>query len=169
MEYKQLMKIVEIPLHEIKPYQKNAKKHPKEQIEKVAQSIDQFGMNQPIVIDSDYVIIVGHCRALALQALGKKTAPCLIADWLTEEQKIAWRIADNKVAESEWDFDFLKFEFGTLDAHGVDLTLTGFDHLEIEKLMTDSFLIEEPKEKDAPEDKEEELKTCPNCGCAIDG
>jgi len=122
---------------EIKPYSKNAKKHPKKQIEQVAKSIKEFGMNQQIVVDKQGVIIVGHGRYEALKSLGMeiKDEYIKVVD-LTEEQAKAYRLADNKLNESEWDMNLVIEELKGLSSEMLDLT--GFD--------TD--LIIEPDEKD---------------------
>lgn len=121
----------------IKPYSKNAKKHPKKQIEQVANSIKEFGMNQPIVVDKQGVIIVGHGRYEALQMLGWGIKP----EWvkmvdLNEEQAKAYRLADNKLNESEWDMGLAIEELKGLSDEMFDLT--GFD----------KDLLIEPDEKD---------------------
>ena len=85
------MKIVQKRLSEITPYEKNAKKHDKTQIDNVAESIRQYGFVQPIVIDRDGVIVIGHCRALAAKKLGMENVPCVCVDELTEEQVKALR------------------------------------------------------------------------------
>lgn len=121
----------------ITPYTKNAKKHPKKQIEQVAKSIKEFGMNQPIVVDKKGVIIVGHGRYEALKSLGMEIKP----EWikvvdLTEEQANAYRLADNKLNESEWDMSLVIEELKGLSPEMLDLT--GFE----------KDLIIEPDEKD---------------------
>jgi len=121
----------------IQPYPKNAKKHPKKQIEQVANSIKEFGMNQPIVVDKQGVIIVGHGRYEALKSLGWEVKP----EWvkvvdLTEEQANAYRLADNKLNESDWDMNLVIEELKGLSLELLDLT--GFD----------KDLIIEPDEKD---------------------
>jgi ParB-like chromosome segregation protein Spo0J len=88
-------------LSDIKPYEKNAKKHPKKHVEQVAASIKEFGMNQPIVVDKQGVIIVGHGRYEACKLLGIE--PEIKVVELTEEQAKAYRLADNKLNESDWD------------------------------------------------------------------
>jgi len=110
---------------QITPYTKNAKKHPKKQIEQVANSIKEFGMNQPIVVDKQGVIIVGHGRYEALKHLGMEITDDMIrvAD-LTEKQANAYRLADNKLNESEWDMPLVIEELKTLEELA---PLTGFD------------------------------------------
>ena len=114
------MKVTNRNLVELTPYAKNAKKHDSTQIANVAESIKQFGFVQPIVIDRDGVIVIGHCRALAAEKLGMKEVPCVCVDDLTPEQVNALRIVDNKSNESEWDFDILTDELAELDFSGFD-------------------------------------------------
>ena len=101
------------------PTKKNSKKHDEAQVENVAQSITQFGFVQPIVIDKNNVVVVGHCRLLASKKLKLRSVPCVCVDELTEEQVRALRIVDNKTNESPWDFGFLADDL-------VDLSLDGF-------------------------------------------
>ena len=109
-------------LSELTPYPGNAKKHDKKQIANVAESIRQYGFVQPIVVDRDDVIIIGHCRALAAKKLGMDEVPCVSMDDLTPEQVNALRLVDNKSNESDWDFDLLAEELP-----GLDLSTFGFD------------------------------------------
>lgn len=121
----------------IKPYSKNAKKHPKKQIEQIAASIKEFGMNQPIVVDKQGIIIVGHGRYEALKHLGREVTTDMVrmVD-LTEEQAKAYRLADNKLNESDWDMDLVIEELKGLSEPMLELT--GFNR----------DLIIEPEEKD---------------------
>lgn len=130
---------------EIKPYPKNAKKHPKKQIEQIARSIKEFGMNQPIVVDKNGVIIVGHGRYEAIKSLGMELKPEFIkvVD-LTEEQAKAYRLADNKLNESDWDMELVIEELKSLSEPMIDLT--GFDK---------DLIIE-------PEDKDDDLPEVPS-------
>ena len=114
------MQIINLAPSALKPYAKNAKKHPQEQIERVAESIKQYGFVQPIVIDKDNVVVIGHCRLLAAKKLKMQEVPCVCVDNLTEEQVKALRIVDNKSNESEWNFDFLADELAELDLSGFD-------------------------------------------------
>lgn len=107
-------------LADITPYAQNAKNHDKKQIDNVAESIKQYGFVQPIVIDRDGVIVIGHCRALAAKQLGMDEVPCVCVDDLTPEQVRALRLVDKKTNESPWDIDLLSLELDDLD-------LTGFD------------------------------------------
>lgn len=144
------MDIKILKLNDIKPYNKNAKKHPKEQIQYVANSISEFEWTQPLVIDENGIIIIGHCRYEAAKQLGIKELPCIIkSDW-TEEKKNACRLADNKTNESDWDIDLLNTELdGIFD---IDMSDFGFnlDFEEEKEIIEDDFdceLPEEPKAK----------------------
>ena len=131
---------------EITPYPKNAKKHPKKQVEQVAASIKEFGMNQPIVVDKQGVIIVGHGRYEALKHLGWeiKDEYIKVVD-LTEEQAKSYRLADNKLNESDWDMDLVIEELKELTEPMLDLT--GFDKdLTIEPEEKDDEVPEVPEE-----------------------
>lgn len=114
------MKTINKKLAELIPYEKNAKKHDATQIANVAESIRQFGFVQPIVIDKNGVIVIGHYRALAAKKLGLEEVPCVCVDDLTPEQVNALRIVDNKSNESPWDFDFLEDELSELDLSDFD-------------------------------------------------
>lgn len=130
----------------IQPYEKNAKKHPKKQVEQVANSIREFGMNQPIVVDKNGVIIVGHGRYEALKHLGWEVKPewVKIVD-LTEEQANAYRLADNKLNESDWDMKLVLEELKLLDEDMI--LLTGFEKdLILEEDENDDIIPDEPTE-----------------------
>jgi DNA modification methylase len=106
----------------IRPYPENAKKHSSKQIHQVADSIKEFGFNQPVVVDKDGVIIVGHGRFAAAQVLGMTEVPTIVAEDLTEEQAKAYRLADNKLNESPWDMKLVIPELKSLSAPMLDLT-----------------------------------------------
>lgn len=120
------MKIIERDIATIEPYGKNAKKHPNEQVEKIVRSIQEFGFNQPIVVDKNGVIIVGHGRYMAAHLLGINKVPTLELD-ISDDKANAYRLADNKLNESDWDMDLVIAELKELDAKNFDITLTGFD------------------------------------------
>lgn len=105
------MIIIELGLQEITPYDNNPRQND-ETVQKLAESIQEFGFLQPIVLDKHNIIVVGDTRYKAAKLIGKETVPVIIADHLTDEQAAAYRIADNKIAEtSEWDLDKLEEEF----------------------------------------------------------
>jgi DNA modification methylase len=120
------MQVEYVPIDSIKPYEKNAKKHPDEQVEHIANSIKEFGFRQPLVIDKDNVVVIGHGRLLAAKKLGIAEVPVLRADDLTEAQINALRLADNKTNEPEWDFSMLEAELDDLRLD-FDMSDFGFD------------------------------------------
>ena len=115
-----IMDVKNIPIKEIVPYARNAKKHDKRQIDNVAESIRQYGFVQPVVIDRDGVIVIGHCRVLAAKKLGMEAVPCVCVDDLTPEQVNALRLVDNKTNESDWDMDLLSMELPEIDLSAFD-------------------------------------------------
>ena len=119
-----MMEIQYMSVDALIPYERNAKRHPDEQVEHIANSIRQFGFKQPIVIDRDNVVVIGHGRLLAAKKLGMETVPCIMADDLTEEQIRALRLADNKTNESAWDFEALDIELDSID---IDMSQFGFE------------------------------------------
>lgn len=124
------MKIVNIKTKDLIPYSKNAKKHDEKQINGVSESIKQFGFVQPLVIDENNEVVIGHCRLLAAKKLGLDEAPCVLADTLTGEQVKALRLADNKLNESEWDIELLNLELEELQISDIDMTDFSFEHIE---------------------------------------
>lgn len=121
-------------LSELKPYKKNAKKHPKEQVERIAESIRQFGFTQPVLIDKDNIVVAGHGRILGAKKAGLKEVPTVCMEDLTEEQVKAYRLIDNKLNESEWDFQLIDLEIK--DIEDIDMSLFGFG--EDEKISTET-------------------------------
>ena len=118
------MQIINKKTSDIKEYRNNTKKHDKKQIANVAESIKQYGFVQPIVIDTDNTVVIGHCRLCAARKLRLKEVPCVCVDDLTEEQVNALRIVDNKTNESQWDMDILPDEL-------FDIDLSMFDFSEV--------------------------------------
>ena len=146
-------------LSEIKPYKKNAKKHDETQIKNVMQSIKEFGVVQPIVIDKNNTIIIGHCRYEAMKRLGFDE---LQNDWvkvvdLSEEEAEKLRLLDNKLNESEWDLDLLKDLVPSIDFSDfeVDFNLPE----EVEDINLDDFFEDAP-----PKEKGPKKIQCPHCG-----
>ena len=143
------MNIVYKNVNDLIPYEKNTKKHDKKQIKNVATSIEKYGFVQPLVIDKNNVVIIGHCRLLGAKHLKMETVPCVCADDLTEEQVNALRIVDNKSNESEWDMDLLADELGNIDLGDFDFDFgISFDEEPTEKKT-------EVIEDEAPEADEE--------------
>jgi DNA modification methylase len=124
------------PLEKILPYARNARNIPPQAVDKVAASIREFGWRQPIVVDREGVIIVGHTRLLAAYKLDLREAPVHVAENLTPAQVRAYRLLDNRShEESSWDEDLLGLEVLDLKGMGIDLDLTGFDLDEIDDLL----------------------------------
>lgn len=111
---------------DLKPYKKNAKKHPKEQIERIANSIKEFGFTQPVLIDRNNCVVAGHGRILGAKKAGLKKVPTLCLEDLTPEQIKAYRLADNKLNESDWDSVLLTQELEELSSV-LDMEQFGFD------------------------------------------
>ena len=126
------MEVINVSVRDLIPYEANAKLHPPEQVEHIANSIREFGFRQPLVIDADNVVVIGHGRLLAAKRLGLDEVPCVRADDLSEAQIKALRLADNKTNESEWDFTALEQE---LDELSVDFDMSdfGFDEFQVEE------------------------------------
>ncbi len=121
-------KIEEIDITKLQPYKKNAKKHGKGQIEKIKASILEFGFLTPCLIDKDFNLIAGHGRLAAAEELGLKKLPCVFIEGLTEDQRHAYILADNRLSElGEWDMNLVSEELEELNKHGFDLELTGFE------------------------------------------
>jgi DNA modification methylase len=152
--------IEQIKTADLVPYARNAKKHDEAQVAKIAGSIREFGFNNPVLIDADNGIIAGHGRVMAAQKLGLASVPCLRLSHLSETQKRAYILADNRLAElgGGWDAEMLKLELADLGDLDVDLDGIGFGADDLQDLE----LSEEPEanEVDAePQiDKAEELR-----------
>ena len=134
------MKVQEIDISLIKPYKNNPREIPKESVQKVIKSIREYGNNQPIVVDQDNVIVVGHTRWKALKELGRKKA-FVIKKEFEKGKAMAYRIMDNRSAEeSKWDNKLLASELNILKDFDFDLDLTGFNLSELENLSKDKEL-----------------------------
>ena len=147
------MEIIYLPPGELTPYAANAKRHPPDQVRHIANSIREFGFRQPIVVDADNVVVIGHGRLLAAKELGLETVPVVKADDLTEAQIKALRLADNKTNESEWELEKLEAELADLELE-FDMADFGFDAIESNdadraEIVEDSApeLPKEPKAK----------------------
>ena len=117
----------------LKPYENNARTHSEEQVKKIVRSIEEFGFINPVLIDGDFGIIAGHGRVMAAKKMGMTEVPCLFVEDLTEAQKRAYILADNKLAlDAGWDEHILQIELAELQEMDFDITLTGFELDDIE-------------------------------------
>jgi DNA modification methylase len=128
------LQIEYIPTSEIVEYQNNPKKHPQNQIDKLKKSIKENGFVNPILLNKENVIIAGHGRLKASKELNLSAVPVIWLEHLSEAQQKAFRIADNKLTESEWDDELLKIEFEGLEELEFDTDLTGFDNKEVSQI-----------------------------------
>ena len=127
-----------VPIQKLVPYINNARTHSPEQIGKLRASLREFGFINPVIIDRDYGVIAGHGRILAAKEEGIKEVPCVFADHLTEAQKKAYIIADNRMAmDAGWDEELLRVEIEALQGMDFDPLLTGFDEKELAALFDD--------------------------------
>lgn len=152
------MKVELIEIGRVVPYARNPRRN-EMAVAKVAASIKEYGFRQPIVVDEEMVIIAGHTRLMAAQQLGLKKVPVHVATGLTQAQVKAYRLADNRThEEAEWDEELLAIELGELEEQGFELELTGFDAIELERLLEDDSPEGSSKgEDDVPEVKEEAI------------
>lgn len=133
-----------VPIEKLVPYVNNARTHSPEQVNKLRSSLREFGFINPIIIDRDYGVIAGHGRLLAAKEENIKEVPCVFADHLTEAQKKAYIIADNRMAmDAGWDEELLRVEMEALQAEAYDLSLTGFDEKELADLFEDDSDVQE--------------------------
>ena len=146
-----------VDIEKLVPYVNNQKKHPVEQIEKIAGSIKEFGFINPIIVDKDNVIIAGHGRYEAAKKIGLSEVPVLRAEHLTPEQVKAYRIADNKLAElAVWDEELLAVDLSELENIGCDFEILGFEKEEVDSLLDeymqlDAGALDEESEEETPE------------------
>ena len=139
------------------PYINNARTHSKEQVTRLASSIKEFGFINPVITDGEHGILAGHGRIMAAKQLGIKQVPCISAAYLTEAQKKAYILADNRLPmDAGWDNDLLKIEIESLQGEGFDIALTGFD----EKELADLFAADNEAQEDGFDVDEELSKPC---------
>lgn len=141
------LEIEVIETHKLVPYAKNSRTHSKEQITQIATSIEEFGFTNPVLIGESEDIIAGHGRVMAAKELELNKVPCIRLKHLTEEQKKAYVIADNKLAlNAGWDENLLKQEIESLQEIDYDISLTGFSEMEIDELLAAEEIIDEADE-----------------------
>jgi ParB-like chromosome segregation protein Spo0J len=158
-----------VPVENLIPYARNSRTHSDAQVAQIAASIKEFGFTNPVLIDEADGIIAGHGRLLAARKLGMVEVPCLRLGYLSEIQKRAYIIADNKLAlNSGWDDELLKLELHALDEADYSLEITGFGPDELTKVMFGELI-----EPDSPDEFKEVDETdmshkCPRCGFEFD-
>lgn len=134
--------IEQVDIEKLIPYVNNARVHSDEQVLQIAASIKEFGFNNPVLIDKGNGIVAGHGRVMAAKKLGITVIPCIRLDHLTDAQRKAYIIADNKIAlNSTWDKDLLMLEIDTLKELNVDLDLLGFDESELQTATIDYSVL----------------------------
>lgn len=149
------------------PYAKNARTHSEAQVAQIAASIKEFGFNNPVAIDADNMILCGHGRLLAAQKLNLEEVPTVCLSHLSETQKKAYILADNKMAlNADWDNEMLKLELEELKLDDFDLSLTGFDEDELKELEIEdvNFSASSEDEQGKLDEIEPEWIVCPHCG-----
>ena len=146
-----------VPIEKLVPYMNNARTHSQGQITKLRSSLREFGFINPVIIDSSYGVIAGHGRILAAKEEGITEVPSVLVDYLTEAQKKAYIIADNRFAmDAGWDEELLRLEIESLQGADFDVSLTGFEPAELDKLFDTGSDV-----KDDDFDVEDELKKPP--------
>ena len=152
-----------VEIAKIKPYKNNAKIHGKNQLKKLQESISEFGFLTPCLIDQEYNLIAGHGRVEAAKNLKYKELPCIVIEGLTELQRRAYIIADNRLSElAEWDNELVARELRDLKESGFNTDVTGFLYDDIDFSFMDEPSQNLKKEKSKREAKECE---CPRCKC----
>ncbi len=142
-----------VKIEKLIPYRNNARTHSDEQVEKIAKSMREFGFINPVLVDGKFNIIAGHGRVLGAKKLGMKEVPCLFIEDLTEEQKRAYIIADNRLAEDAgWDKEMLKIELEELQNLNFDISLTGFEMDDFDFGMDETEVIEDEFDETVPEE-----------------
>jgi len=161
----QIIDVQSWSIEKVRPYPNNPRIISDEGVQAVATSIREFGWRQPIVVDTNGVIVVGHTRFLAAKSLGITTVPVHVAKGLSPEKITAYRVTDNKVADyGAWAFDKLAEELNSISNHGIDLNVVGFTDAELEDILKQ--LGPDGDSSDdvvgTPED-EPEMIECPHC------
>lgn len=153
------MDIRNVPIGDIRPYDANPRRN-EDAVKGVAESLTEFGWQQPIVVNPDMVILAGHTRYLAAKQLGMQTVPVTVAEGLTEEEETAYRLADNKTGElSEWDVPLMNYEINTLKDEEPDLDMTRFGF----SLMQEKTEDDDGETVSGTTDSDPDIVICPRC------
>jgi len=159
------MQIQPRPIEGLIPYARNSRTHSDDQVAQIAASIREFGWTNPVLVDGDNGIIAGHGRVLAARKLGLTEVPCIELAHLSEAQKKAYIIADNKLAlNGGWDDELLAIELGELNAADFDMALIGFDAAGLALAMGLGADFEAGREEDQGKLDEKSPIECPACG-----
>ena len=157
------MQIEQVPVEKLIPYVNNSRTHSEEQVAQISASIREFGFNNPVLIDKDDTIIAGHGRIQAARKLGLTEVPCVRLEHLTETQRKAYIIADNRLAlNAGWDSELLKLELQELDGN-IDLNLLGFTVPELTIAMGFGADFEPGTEDDQGKLDQKDPIICPAC------
>lgn len=157
-------------VNDLIPYVNNSRTHSKDQVQQIASSIKEFGFTNPILLDGENGIIAGHGRLQAAKLLKIDSVPTIQLDGLTEAQKKAYVIADNKLAlNAGWDDEVLRIEIEALKNMDFDISLLGFDEQEISSIIKEiNFLPADEDEQGKLDELEPKWCTCPKCGGEFD-
>ena len=159
------MQIESVPIESLIPYARNARTHSEEQVAQIAGSIREFGFTNPVLIDGDGGIIAGHGRVMAARRLGLDEVPCIRLTHLTEMQRRAYIIADNKLAlNAGWDSEMLALELNDLNMSDFDLSFIGFDANELNVAMGLGVDFQPGTEDDQGRLDVKAPIVCPSCG-----
>lgn len=163
------MQVEQIGIETLIPYANNARTHSDAQVAQIAASIREFGFNNPVLIDEQSGIIAGHGRVLAARKLELDSIPCIRLNHLSETQRRAYIIADNKIAmNAGWDEELLALELTELTEFGVNMDLTGFTVDEIVSLKQPNFEAATEEEQGQLDQLDPKWVACPNCGKEFD-
>jgi ParB-like chromosome segregation protein Spo0J len=163
-----IYKSLQVKTTDVVPYSRNARAHSPEQVTQIVRSITEFGFTSPVLLDENGMLIAGHGRLAAARQMGMIELPAIAIEGLSDAQKQALRLADNKLAlNASWDDDLLRTELMDLRDVGFDLGLTGFGEMELDQLFA-----AEPLAPDGFDSYDEDIETeheCPKCGYVFSG
>jgi len=164
------LKITYKPVADLIPYARNSRTHSDAQVAQIAASIKEFGWTNPVLLDGDNGIIAGHGRVMAAQKLGETQVPTIELGHMSETQKRAYIIADNKLAlNAGWDEQMLALEIQDLKDVGYSLDMTGFSADELTEVMFDKLIDPESPDEFKEVDETDMVHKCPRCGFEFDG
>ena len=148
--------VVRRSLGDLKPYPRNARRHSRKQLRKIAESLQRFGWTNPILVDEDGMVLAGHGRLEAAQMLGWEFVETICLAGFTDEGKRAYILADNRIAEEAgWDRELLAIEFSTLIEVGFEVEASGFDTIEVDRVLSFDVAGEPDEERvDLPDENE---------------